>query len=243
MPARRPMDWNCTLTEERLADILDGALSSQDKAAFASHSAACARCVEIVAQVGGLVREMQQTPFVGEPANLQARILDATLGPRTRQQGSRQWFGWLSEIWQPRFAMGVATVAASLVIVLHGFGARPSKISLNPASLFHRVNRQAHLTYAHGTKFVNDLRVVYEIQSRLGSQPEPISEPVSEPQSAPSDQPGPERTQPPDSDPREKSQVIPHTGRRIARGASELAILLMGDSFGSVSSDNVRRLR
>jgi hypothetical protein len=67
-------------------------------------------------------------------------------------------------------------------------------------------NRQAHLTYARGAKFVNDLRVVYEIQSRLGSQPEP--------QSAP---------QPPTQNPQDKSQTNPHIDQRQAPGQGVLA--------------------
>ena len=42
-------------------------------------------------------------------------------------------------------------------------------------------NRQAHLAYARGAKFVNDLRVVYEIQSRLQPEQEPANSPVVAP--------------------------------------------------------------
>ncbi|MDE3109956.1 MAG: hypothetical protein KGL02_08445, partial [Acidobacteriota bacterium] len=40
---------------------------------------------------------------------------------------------------------------------------------LNPANWVREGNRQAHLTYARGEKFVNDLRVVYEIRAMLAS--------------------------------------------------------------------------
>ena len=33
------MNWNCTLTEERLSDFLEGALSPEENAAFSAHRA------------------------------------------------------------------------------------------------------------------------------------------------------------------------------------------------------------
>ena len=57
---------------------------------------------------------------------------------------------------------------------------------LSPASVFHNADRQAHLVYARGTKFVSDLRVVYEIQSRLRQDNElPSVNEETIPQSAP----------------------------------------------------------
>lgn len=194
------MDWNCPLTEERLIDFLEGTLGSEEAAAFSEHLASCEACAQIVSQVGGLVRHMQQAPLIDEPILLAGRILDATLGPRTPARGWRQWFGWLVPVWQPRFAMGAATVAASFAILFHAAVPDTRNIRLadfNPATLGRAVNRQVHLTYAHGAKFVNDLRVVYEIQSRLGTQPEP------EPQH-------------PSRDPQDKSQVNPRLDRHQA---------------------------
>ncbi len=161
------MDWNCTLTEERLSDFLEGALSPEEAAAFSAHAAGCANCTKLVAQVSGLVSRMQDVPQVEEPAQLRRKILDATLGPRKQKPAAQGLFGWLPLIWQPRFAMGIVTVAASFVIVFHAATASASKTSLNPVNLVRGAIRQVHLTYARGAKFVNTLRVVYEIQSRL----------------------------------------------------------------------------
>jgi hypothetical protein len=229
------MDWNCTLTEERLGDLLDASLLSEEAAAYSAHAAGCPRCTQLIAQVGGLVTRMQASALVEEPPHLVGRILDATLGPRTRKRVSQGWLGWISAIWQPRFAMGIATAAASLVIVVHAVGSPAAKTSLNPMNLVRNANRQVHLTFAHGVKFVNDLRVVYEIQSRLSSQPESMSEPISVPATAPSvrPQPGQEQSRP-SNDPHEKSQTIPGSIRRSARGVTELAIALT-DGFSKDS--------
>jgi hypothetical protein len=168
-------------------------------------------------------------------------ILAATLGPRKQKPVSEGRFGWLPAIWQPRFAMGMVTVAASILIVFHAAGSPGTKTSLSPVNLVRGANRQIHLTYAHGAKFVNDLRVVYEIQSRLSSQPESMSEPISVPVTKPSGnhQPGQEQQQP-STEPREKSETIPHSNRRDGRGGPEMAIMLP-NPFPSTSLNGALR--
>ncbi len=220
------MDWNCTLTEERLSDFLEAALLPEEAAAFSAHSARCANCTQLVAQVSGLVSRMRQAPPVEAPPQLAGKILEATLGPRRQNQASPRWFAWVPGIWQPRFAMGIVTVAVSFVIVFHAAGSYGSRISLNPLNLVRGANRHAHLTYARGAKFVNGMRVVYEIQSRLSSQPESMSEPISVPVTKPSGGPQPgQEPQQPSTEPREKSQTIPHSNRRSPRSGPQLAMI------------------
>jgi Putative zinc-finger len=216
------MDWTCTLTEERLSDYLEGQLSAADSAAIEMHKRSCVRCSELVAQVGGLLSEMHSLDFVEEPPTLQAKILEASLGPRPSKQGWRRWFAWTPMIWQPRFAIGMATVAACAVIIVQAGGVVPTKLhkaNLNPAAVFRSVNRQAHLTYAQGVKFVNGLRVVYEIESRL------------QPQNPPQENPAPpERNdlRPNQKNPEEKSDQRP--GRSQARSDVFFA---QAESFGA----------
>jgi hypothetical protein len=221
------MEWNCTLTEERLSDFLDAALLPEEAAALSSHAAGCANCTKLVAQVSGLVSRMQQAEPMEAPPQLARKILEATLGPRKQKQVSQGWFRWVPVIWQPRFAMGIVTVAASFVIVFHAAASSGARTSLNPVNLVRGANRQVHLTYARGAKFVNDLRVVYEIQSRLSSQPESMSEPISVPATRPSGEPQPGQRPPqPASEPREKSETIPHSSCRSPRSGPELAVIL-----------------
>ena len=207
------MNWNCTTTEERLTDYLDGALAPEEAAALSAHAAGCAACAKLVSHVSSLVNEMQRIEPLDPPVHLTARILDATLGPRTQAPGWRKWFDWTAVIWQPRFGMGAVTVAASFAVLFHAFAPMEKKMTLadlNPVAIARTANRQVHLTYARGAKFVNDLRVVYEIESRLGPQPAQITMPMSEPQAPP---PSPSST-----GPHEKSQAVPHSGRPETSG-------------------------
>jgi anti-sigma factor RsiW len=205
------MDWNCTFTEERLSDYLEGKLLPAEAAAFSAHTLDCANCTETVALVGGLVNRMRKMPMVEEPPQLIAKILDATLGPRTQKESWFRWLGWISVLWQPRFVMGLGAAVASVVIVSYAAGLTPAKLKkadLSPANVLRSANRQAHLTYARGAKFVNDLRVVYEIQSKLQPEPEPM--PVSNP--APAQQKE-HNSIPPDSSQQQKSQTAPPASR------------------------------
>ncbi|MGC1633817.1 MAG: zf-HC2 domain-containing protein [Candidatus Acidiferrales bacterium] len=225
------MDWNCVLTEERLSDHLDGLLSPAEAAAFSAHVAGCEQCGKLVAQVGGLVNSMQRLEPLEAPPQLVTKILDATLGPRTQKQSWGRWFTWIPVLWQPRFTMGVATVVATLLIVVYTSGFSPTKLKkmdLNPASMFRAANRQAHLTYARSAKFVNDLRVVYEIQSRL--QPESEQEPSATPAPAPEQN----KQQQPSTDPQEKSQTAPHPGHTQARGGAMFAVMLDGSWMATI---------
>lgn len=224
------MDWNCVLTEERLSDHLDGLLSPAEAAAFSAHVAGCEQCGKLVAQVGGLVNRTQRLEPLDAPPQLVIKILDATLGPRTQKQSWRRWFTWIPVLWQPRFTMGVATVVATLLIVLYTTGLSPAKlkrVDLNPANMFRAVNRQAHLTYARSAKFVNDLRVVYEIQSRL----QPDAE--SQPSPAPAPVPEQNQEQPPATNPQEKSQTAPHPGHTQSRGGAMFAVMMNGTWMAS----------
>ena len=225
------MDWNCVLTEERLSDYLDGLLSPAEAEVFSGHVSSCEQCGKLVAQVGGLVNRMQRLEPLEAPPQLVTTILDATVGPRTQKHSSRRWFAWIPGLWQPRFTMGLATVVATLVIVVYAAGMSPSKLKkmdMNPENVLRAANRQVHLTYARSAKFVNDLRVVYEIQSRL--------QPESEPQPSATPEPAPEHnSQPPSTDPQEKSQTAPHPGHTHARGGAMFACLVAGNWMSSIS--------
>lgn len=167
------MEWNCTLTEERLSDFLEGQLSSAESAALEAHREHCARCTDLVDQMRDLLAGLHSLELVEEPADLQLRIVDATLGPRPKKEGWRRWFAWTPMLWRPRFAIGLATVAACGLIVIQAGGVLPTKMhkaNVNPTDIVRSINRQAHLTYAQGVRFVNNLRVVYEIESRLDTQ-------------------------------------------------------------------------
>jgi len=197
------MNWTCEQTEERLSDYLDNRLDTEEVAGLNRHAATCVNCARLIELVGATVRQMRSLDPVEVPAGLVPSILAQTIGPRVEKKGWRGWFAWTQPIFQPRFAMGALMCAVTLVILGYAAGIRPSRIKsgdLMPASIYRAANRQVHLTYGRTVKYVNDLKVVYEIQSKLRPEESPVRE--QERQEAP-----------PPPMPQEKSQRDSRPGR------------------------------
>jgi hypothetical protein len=150
-------------------------------------------------------------------------ILSATLGPQSWRNAKR----WLRGLQSPRFVYSVVSVAATFIVILtaSGFSWRKPKLAdLAPATIYRNANNQAHLAYARGTKFFSDMRVVYEIQSRLSQDNErPLTRESATPQSSPNGQPGrTEKTNP--SSPKQQNRAD-EIGRNLQVLAAECPML------------------
>lgn len=142
-------------------------MTAPERAEFEAHAHECADCGPLVASVRSLISEMQSVGPLEVPPQLIYSILDQTLGPREQVTF---WQSFLGGLATPKFAYGTASVMATLFILLSASGLsfrKPKLSDLNPSNVARNVNRQAHLSYAHMVKYVSDMRVVYEIQSRL----------------------------------------------------------------------------
>jgi anti-sigma factor RsiW len=183
------MNWTCEHIELRLSDYLDLALHPNDRRAFDAHVNSCPQCTALVSSVSRLVTRMHIMEEIDPPPQLVNAILDKTLGPRQTAPGWLGAFGWIRALASARFAYGALSLAATVMIVLtaSGFSWRKPKLAdLSPVNIYRNVDRQGHLVYARGTKFVSDLRVVYEIQSRLRQDSDiPPSQQNTTPQSVP----------------------------------------------------------
>jgi anti-sigma factor RsiW len=188
------MNWTCEQTELRLSDYLDGLLNEADQNAFDAHVNGCDRCAPLVVGVSHLLTNLHGMEELETPPRLVYSILDKTLGPRDSVSGWRAVLGWVRAIASPRFVYGAVSVAATLMVLLtaSGFSWRKPKIAdLSPVNVYRNADRQAHLVFARGSKFVSDLRVVYEIQSRLHQESEiPTTPEGSLPTPSPDKQPG-----------------------------------------------------
>ena len=188
------MTWTCEQTEARLSDYLDGVLDPAELAEFTAHVPTCARCAPLVASVSDLLTGLHGMEQIAEPPRLVYSILDKTLGPRESLTGWRAILGWVRGVASIRFAYGALSVAATLIIFVtaSGFNWRHPKLAdLRPATIYRKADGSAHRAYAHTRKFVNDLRVVNEIQSRLRQDNELPANPESTvPEPSPQKQPG-----------------------------------------------------
>ncbi len=188
------MTWTCEQTEARLSDYLDGLLDPAEQSAFDTHVLSCERCSPLVAGVSHLLINLHSMEELESPPRLVYSILDKTLGPRETVTGWRAVLAWFRGLASPRVAYGAVSVAATFMVLLtaSGFSWRKPKLAdLHPVTIYRNADRQAHLVYARGTKFVSDLRVVYEIQSRLRQDNEiPTTPEDTIPRSSPNKEPG-----------------------------------------------------
>jgi hypothetical protein len=68
---------------------------------------------------------------------------------------------------------------------------KPKLADLSPVNVYRNTDRQAHLAYARSTKYFSDLRVVYEIQSKLRQDNQlPTAPEGTVPESTPQKDPG-----------------------------------------------------
>jgi anti-sigma factor RsiW len=189
-----PMNWTHEQTEERLTDYLEGLLQPEEQLAFDAHVSTCSQCAPLLASVSHLLTDLHSMDEVEPPPRLIYAILDKTLGPRETATGWRAALGWLRGLANPRVGYGFASVAATFLIVVSGSSfswRKPRLADLKPASIYRSFDRQTHLVYARGTKFVSDLRVVYEIQSRLSQDEQQLpAQDRNRPAPAPNGDPG-----------------------------------------------------
>jgi anti-sigma factor RsiW len=184
------MNWTCEQTEARLSDYLDGLLHPAEQAAFDLHVNTCARCAPLVAGVSHVLGTLHTLAQVEPRPQLFDSILTVTLGPQSWRRAKR----WLRGLQSPRFVYSAVSVAATLVVILTASGfsfSKPKLADLHPAAIYHKADIQAHRVYAHSVKFVSDLRVVYEIQTRLNENGQnPTTREQTIPQNSPNKQPG-----------------------------------------------------
>ena len=166
------MTWTCDQIEEQLTDYLDGLLPGRERTEFEAHVAKCAQCAPLLSSVTQLVSEMHRMEQVQPPPRLVYAILDKTLGPRETVSSWQAIKNFLGGLATPKLGYGAASVMATFIILVgaSGFSFNKPKLSdLRPATVAMNANRTFHLGYARTRKYVTDLRVVYEIQSRLRS--------------------------------------------------------------------------
>ncbi len=148
----------------------------------------CERCAPLVAAVARTLGSLYALEPVEPPPQLETAILMATLG--TPSWARR----WLKSLQAPRFVYSMASVAATIIVLLTASGfsfSKPKLADLQPATIYRKTNSQVHIVYAQSVKFVSDLRVVYEIQTRLSeNEQNPTSREGTIPQNSPKKAPG-----------------------------------------------------
>ncbi|MBL8238312.1 MAG: zf-HC2 domain-containing protein [Bryobacterales bacterium] len=171
------MTCNCAEFEILLCDAVDGTLRGQQQQAFEAHRQSCAACNELATDVLGVTAFIERVAEVEPPKELLTRILFETSGSKAAKAaaparggllaGFRNLFG---PILQPRLAMGMAMTILSVSMLAQVFGLEIRQLKatdLEPAKIWAGVEDGAHRQWSRMVKYYENIRVVYEIQSRL----------------------------------------------------------------------------
>lgn len=173
------MTCNCAEFEILLCDAVDGTLRGEQKAAFEAHRQSCAACDELAKDVLGATAFMERVAAVEPPKELLTRILFETTGGKASKQTNSSMArggirGYLSRLFrpvlEPRLAMGMVMTILSISMLAQVFGleVRPMKASdLEPSRIWAGVEDTTHRQWSRVVKYYENIRVVYEIQSRL----------------------------------------------------------------------------
>jgi hypothetical protein len=171
--------------EALLSEAIDGQLSSARKEIFEAHGRACPICGPLLTDALAGQQWLKSLEEIEPPAHLVHNILAATTGissarlqapipeRRTTPLGERirEWWDSFATptaafVRQPRFVMSFGMIFFSFSLALSAAGVKPAdvaKIDLRPSAL----KRTYYSTQGRVVKFYENIRFVYEIESRV----------------------------------------------------------------------------
>ena len=161
----------CAECEEHIADLLDGSLGAEPKAAVEAHLAACAECAELARDAGAAMALTERSAAVEIPTTLVPQILaEITTGPsRVLVQASlaERIFGrWIRPVLQPRFALGFAMAALSVALIPRNVW-MPAVAAPDPGKIWMMAENRVYRTFDRAVKDYEYLALVTEVESQI----------------------------------------------------------------------------
>jgi Putative zinc-finger len=165
----------CGDLEILLSDYMEGTLGSEQAGALEAHLADCPGCTELARDARLAISVIERTADVEPPPELLTRILNETgsgrHGTLGRDRGFRSWLGRvLAPVLQPRLVMGMALTILSFSMMARWAGISPRQLrpgDMDPKKIWASLDDRAIRAWARSVKFYEDIKFVYEIQSRL----------------------------------------------------------------------------
>ncbi len=194
----------CDEWENLLADALDGTLSAADAAAFTRHHRECVLCAQMLKETEqgrSWMKYLAVEPEV--PADLLQKILARTSGGLqpgvavpaislpARPAWHRVMLPAVRQVMEPRLMMTLAMAFFSIALTLNLAGVKVTDLraaDFQPSRLRANITRQYYSTNEQVTKYYKNLRLVYEMESRVrelrrttDTEPAPSPQPSPKP--------------------------------------------------------------
>src|SRR5437762_1826357 len=165
----------CGDLEALLCDYLDGALGAEALRGVETHLETCAACAGLARDSRQATAFLERVATVEPPPQLVARILTETGSGRHgrlgKAPGLRGWLeNFLAPALQPRLVMGMALTVVSFTMMARCAGVSPRQFKasdMDPAKIWASLDDRTHRAWERSVKFYEDIKFVYEIQSRV----------------------------------------------------------------------------
>jgi hypothetical protein len=185
MPGETHNGMQCNEFEGLLFDALDQKLTGTKLESFRAHARSCSICGPMFTEIEAGQHWLKSLTEVEPPANLVHNILTATSGLETYRlqepeaahyqpslgERIREWTdSFFTPVWatvrQPRFAMSFGMAFFSLSVALSVFGVKPQDLKQVDLSR-NGLTRTYYGTQARVVRYYENIRLVYEIESRV----------------------------------------------------------------------------
>ena len=166
----------CAEFEILLADYIDNTLGTPERGQLEEHASSCLACGELLKDATGAVAFLSRAADVAPPPELVTRIAFQAPVRRAREPFERQGVlsklatKWLHPILQPRLVMSMAMTILSFAMLERCTGFHVQQIQaadLNPVRVWGGVEDKTMRLKDRAIKYYENLRWVYEIETRL----------------------------------------------------------------------------
>ena len=217
MESQNQSGMQCAEHEALLADAIDGALHGSTLAAFEAHQQSCPACRTKVEEATAGMHWLKGLDEVEPPRNLVHNILAQTIGalPAETKVVVPPAEGWLGRLKQrlapvfspvatPRFAMsfGMAFFSITMLLSIAGFHVSDlRRLDLSSKG----ITKAYYSTEARAIRYYENIRLVYEIESRVRDLRRVATPPVKQEETTPQPKNEPKSDYPQDKDRRNQN--------------------------------------
>jgi Putative zinc-finger len=165
------MKVECLEIENILGLYVEGGLVESQSAVVRAHLSTCEACALLVLEMEFTISLCKEFPELEPPPRLIEKVLQETIGLHQ----SLSWKEYLRELFRPvyaspRFATGACLAAISFSIVMNALGVNLGEVrwsQITPRNVVDGLNRTVNVAYDNSMRRLNDLKILYQLQSKI----------------------------------------------------------------------------